>query len=108
MEEEERSYATLLRKNGRRTCLNSIWPFNAGLRKGSQDALRLDMVDWKLRELHIPNTETKDDQALHVPLNSAIAALKAVFEAGEPKGRVQNRRRLAIRLRTDATGSMMR
>jgi hypothetical protein len=45
------------------------------------------MVDWKLQELHIPNTETKNGEAL--PLNSAaIAALKAVFEAGDRKGRV--------------------
>jgi len=27
---------------------------NTGLRKGSQYALRWDMVDWKSRELHIP------------------------------------------------------
>jgi len=42
---------------------------NTGLRKGSQYALRWDMVDWKSRELHIPNTETKNGEPLHVPLN---------------------------------------
>jgi integrase len=62
---------------------------NTGLRKGSQYALRWDMVDWKSRELHIPNTETKNGEPLHVPLNdAAIAALKVAFEAGGGKGRV--------------------
>ena len=37
---------------------------NTGLRKGSQYALRWDMVDWKSRELHVPNTETKNGEAL--------------------------------------------
>src|SRR5229473_8412163 len=62
---------------------------NTGLRKGSQYALTWDMVDWKSRELHIPNTETKNGEPLHVPLNdAAIVALKVVFEAGNAKGRV--------------------
>ena len=51
--------------------------------KGSQYAL-----DWKLRKRHIPNAETKNGEALRVPLNSAIAALKALVEAGDRKGRV--------------------
>jgi len=38
------------------------------------------MVDWKSRELHIPNKEIKNGEALHVPLNvAAVAALKVVF-----------------------------
>jgi integrase len=41
---------------------------STGLRKGNQYALRWDMVDWKSRELHIPNTETKNGKPLHVPL----------------------------------------
>jgi integrase len=62
---------------------------NTGLRKGSQYALRWDMIDWMSRELHIPNTETKNGEPLHVPLNdAAIAALNAAFEAGGGKGRV--------------------
>jgi len=62
---------------------------NTGIRKGSQYALTWDMVDWKSRELHIPNTETKNGEPLHAPLNdAAIAALKVVFEAGNGKGRV--------------------
>jgi integrase len=60
---------------------------NAGLRKGSQYALRWDMVDWKSRELHIPRT--KNEEPLHVPLNdAAISALKLVFKKGDGKGRV--------------------
>lgn len=58
------------------------------IRKGRQYALRWDMVDWKSRKRHIPNAESKNGEALHVPLNSAIAALKAVVEAGDRKGRV--------------------
>jgi len=62
---------------------------STGLHKGNQYALRWDMVDWKSRELHIPNTETKNGKPLHVPLNdAAIAALKVAFEAGGGKGRV--------------------
>lgn len=62
---------------------------NTGIRKGSQYGLTWDMVDWKSRELHIPNTETKNGEPLHAPLNdAAIAALKVVFEAGNGKGRV--------------------
>jgi integrase len=62
---------------------------STGLRKGNQYALRWDMVDWKSRELHIPNTETKNGKPLHVLLNdAAIAVLKVAFEAGGGKGRV--------------------
>jgi len=49
------------------------------------------MVDWKSRELHIPNTDVKDGEALHVPLNAAaIAALKVAFGARDGIGRVFN------------------
>jgi len=47
------------------------------------------MVDWKSRELHIPNTDVKNGEALHVPLNAAvIAALKVAFGARDGIGRV--------------------
>jgi len=60
---------------------------NTGLRKGSQYALTWDMVDWKSRMLNI--SRTKNDEAVHVPLNDAVlAALKTVFERGSGRGRV--------------------
>ena len=47
------------------------------------------MVDWKSRELHIPNTEIKNGEALHVPSKAAaIAALKLVSEGGDGMRRV--------------------
>jgi len=43
----------------------------------------------KFRELHIPNTEIKNGEPLHVPLKAAaIAALKVVSEGGDGMGRV--------------------
>jgi len=81
-----------------RKVIQAKWPshvpeldvaINTGIRKGSQYGLTWDMVDWKSRELHIPNTETKNGEPLHVPLNdTAIAAFKVVFEGGNGKGRV--------------------
>ena len=60
---------------------------NTGLRKGSQYALTWDMIDWKSRMLSI--SRTKNDEAVHVPLNdTALAALKTVFERGDGRGRV--------------------
>src|SRR5271168_5431223 len=45
------------------------------------------MVDWKCRMLDI--SRTKNDEAVHVPLNdAALAALKSVFERGDGQGRV--------------------
>ena len=59
------------------------------------------MVDWKSRELHIPNTEIKNGEALHVALKAAaIAALKVVSESRDGM-------KLATRLGTDVTGLMM-
>ena len=82
---------------------------NTGIRKGSQYGLTWDMVDWKSRELHIPNTETKNGEPLHVPLNdTAIAAFKVVFEGGTARDASSNRGKLEIRLRTGGTGSMTR
>ena len=79
-----------------RKVIQAKWPshvpeldvaINTGIRKGSQYGLTWDMVDWKSRELHIPNTETKNGEPLHVPLNdTAIAAFKAVFEGGNGQG----------------------
>jgi hypothetical protein len=60
---------------------------DTGLRKSSQHALRWNMG--KFRELHIPNTEIKNGEPLHVPLKAAaIAALKVVSEGGDGMGRV--------------------
>lgn len=60
---------------------------NTGLRKGSQYGLTWDMVDWKSRMLNI--SRTKNDEAVHVPLNdAALAALKTVFERGDGCGRI--------------------
>jgi len=60
---------------------------NTGIRKGSQYGLTWDMVDWNGRMLDIPRT--KNEEAIHVPLNdAAIAALKVVHARGEGKGRV--------------------
>ena len=60
---------------------------NTGLRKGSQYGMTWDMVDWKSRMSNI--SRTKNDEAVHVPLNdAAVAALKAVFDRGDGRGRV--------------------
>ena len=60
---------------------------NTGLRKGSQYGLTWDMVDWKGRMLNIPRT--KNEEPIHVPLNdAAVAALRAVHDRGEGRGRV--------------------
>jgi len=60
---------------------------NTGIRKGSQYGLTWDMVDFRGRTLNIPRTKNED--ALHVPLNdSAMAALKVVHGRGEGNGRV--------------------
>ena len=79
-----------------RKAIETKWPshvaefdlaINTGLRKGSQYDLTWDMVDWKSRMLNI--SRTKNDEALHVPLNdAALAALKTVFERGGGRGRV--------------------
>jgi integrase len=79
-----------------RKAIETKWPLhiaefdlaiNTGLRKGSQYDLTWDMVDWKSRMLNI--SRTKNDEALHVPLNdAALAALKTVFERGSGRGRV--------------------
>lgn len=60
---------------------------NTGLRKGNQYGLTWDMVDWKSRMLNI--SRTKNDEAMHVPLNdAALAALKTVFKRGRGRRRV--------------------
>jgi integrase len=60
---------------------------NTGFRKGSQYGLTWDMVDWKSRMLNV--SRTKNDEAVHVPLNdAALAALKTVFKRGSGRGRV--------------------
>jgi integrase len=64
-----------------------VLAINTGLRKGSQYGLTWDMVDLKSRMLNI--SRTKNDEAVHVPLNdAALAALKTVFERGNGRGRV--------------------
>lgn len=88
-EEEEKKLRDVIGKKWSTHLPELDLAINTGLRKGSQYALRWDMVDWKCRELHIPNTEIKNGEPLHVPLNPpAMAALKLVFEAGGGKGRV--------------------
>jgi len=60
---------------------------NTGIRKGSQYSLTWDMVDWEGRMLDIPRT--KNEEAIHVPLNdAAMAALQVVRARGDGKGRV--------------------
>jgi len=60
---------------------------NTGIRKGSQYGLTWDMVDWKGRILDIPRT--KNEEAIHVPLNdAALAALQVVHARGDGEGRV--------------------
>ena len=88
-EDEERKLREIIEKKWPAHLPELDVAINTGLRKGSQYALRWDMVDWKSRELHIPNTEVKNGEALHVPLNAAaIAALKVTFGAGDDMGRV--------------------
>jgi integrase len=79
-----------------RKVIEAEWPshvpeldvaINTGIRKGSQYGLTWDMVDWEGRMLDIPRT--KNEEAIHVPLNdAAIAALKVVHARGGGKGRV--------------------
>jgi integrase len=79
-----------------RKVIEAKWPshvpeldvaINTGIRKGSQYGLTWDMVDWESRMLDIPRT--KNEEAIHVPLNdAAIAALKVVHARGGGKGRV--------------------
>ena len=79
-EEEERKLRYIIAKKWPAHLPELDLAINTGLRKGSQYALRWDMVDWNSRELHIPNTVIKNGEALHVPLNvAAVAALKVVF-----------------------------
>jgi integrase len=80
---------------------------NTGLRKGSQYGLTWDMVDWKCRMLNV--SRTKNDEAVHVPLNdAALAALKTVFERGDGRGRVFPSGRPANRSKTRSIGLMTR
>ena len=59
---------------------------NSGIRNGNQYDLPWGMVDWKCRMLDIPRT--KNEEAIHVPLNdAAIAALEVVHARGDGKGR---------------------
>ena len=79
-----------------RKVIEAKWPshvpeldvaINTGIRKGSQYGLTWDMVNWEGRMLDIPRT--KNEEAIHVPLNdAAIAALKVVHARGGGKGRV--------------------
>ncbi len=60
---------------------------NGGFREGSQYGLTWDMVDWKARMLNIPRT--KNEEPKHVPLyDTAVAALRVVYDRGEGRGRV--------------------
>jgi integrase len=60
---------------------------NTGLRKGSQDSLTWDMVDFRSRMLNIPRT--KNEEPIHVPLNNAaVTALRVVNDRGDGRGRV--------------------
>ena len=88
-EEEEKKLRYIIAKKWPAHLPELDVAINTGLRKGSQYALRWEMVDWKSRELHIPSIEIKNGEALHVPLNTAaIAALKVVLEGGDRRGRV--------------------
>ena len=79
-----------------RKVIEAEWPsyvpelevaINTGIRKGSQYGPSWDMVDWESRMLDIPRT--KNEEAIHVPLNdAAIAVLKVVHARGGGKGRV--------------------
>jgi integrase len=60
---------------------------NTGLRKGNQYSLTWDMVDFRGRMLNI--ARTKNEEAIHVPLNdAAVAALRVVHDRGDGRGRV--------------------
>ncbi len=79
-----------------RKVIEAKWPshvpeldlaINTGIRKGSEYGLTWDMVDWDRRMLDIPRT--KNEEAIHVPLNdAAIGALKVVHARGGGNGRV--------------------
>jgi Phage integrase family len=80
---------------------------NTGIRKGSQYGLTWDMVDWEGRMLDIPRT--KNEEAIHDPLNdAAIAALQVVHARGEGKGVCFSRRKLESRSKMGGIGSTTR
>jgi integrase len=80
---------------------------NTGLRKGSQYGMTWDMVDWKSRMSNI--SRTKNDEAVHVPLNdAAVAALKAVFDRGDGRGRVFRSGKTGERSKMRGIGLMTR
>jgi integrase len=86
-EDEEKKLRKIVQAKWRSHIPEFDLAINTGLRKGSQYGLTWDMVNWKSRMLNI--SRTKNDEAVHVPLNdAALAALKTVFERGSGRGRV--------------------
>jgi integrase len=62
-----------------------IFALNTGLRLSSQYSASYEMMDWKRNVLDIPRT--KNDEAVHVPLNSdVLAAIHSLPSWGERKG----------------------
>jgi hypothetical protein len=95
-----------------RKIVQAKWPshipeFDLAIRlpKGSQYGLTWDMVDWNSRMLNI--SRTKNDEAVHVPLNdSALAALKTIFERGSGRDSVFGLARRAKRSKMRGIGLM--
>jgi integrase len=77
---------------------------NAGIRKGSQYELTWDMIDLEGRMLDIPRT--KNEEAIHVPLNDAAKPPFRLCTRGAlGKGVCFGRRKRKSRLRMGGTGS---
>jgi integrase len=88
-------------------CFELDLSINTGIRKGSQYGLTWDMVDWEGRTLDIPRT--KNEEAIHVPLNdAAIAAPQVVRPRGDGKGRVFQSEKTGSRSKRGGIGSTTR
>jgi integrase len=62
-----------------------VFALNTGLRLGSQYGGTYEMIDWTRNVLDIPRT--KNDEAVHIPLNSdVIAAIRSLPSWEERKG----------------------
>ena len=77
------------------------------LRKGSMYSLTWEMLNWNGRMLNIPTS--KNEEVLHIPLNNtALAALRTVYQRGEKTGPVFQSEKTGKPWPTRAIGSRMR
>jgi integrase len=64
-----------------------IFALNTGLRLSSQYGVTYEMIDWARNVLDLPRLISKNDEPVHVPLNSdVLAALRSLPSWEERKG----------------------